>query len=264
MSLAWDLHAQVANLGGQLCVLKLFKSSRAYSALKDKESVTCVGPERSSAAADPTKVTFILQANPRDLPWAAVIRLGEGKLQSKHEHNLHGPRTLPSAPCRAVHSPAIVELLPEPRVARRPLCCADRSKLRACSPGRFQARRTKSPTVDIFLVNWQYSTRVLPLLGCSRHVACPASNFRTISAAASGVPSPNFVGSTPLRSLSMCCSITQHSANFVSTSANAKGRSFRALGCGICCPGSDFFGPQSSGAIVAAVHSFAVLCGTVA
>ena len=62
----------------------------------------------------------------------------------------------------------------------------------------------------------------------------------------------------------MCCSITQHSANLVSTSANAKGRSFRALGCSICCPGSDFFGPQSSGAIVAAVHSFAVLCGTVA
>ena len=58
----------------------------------------------------------------------------------------------------------------------------------------------------------------------------------------------------------MCCSITQLSANFISTSANAIGRSFRGHGCGICCPGSGFLGPQSSGAIVAAVHSFAVQC----
>ena len=34
---------------------------------------------------------------------------------------------------------------------------------------------------------------------------------RTISAAAPGVPSPKIVGSTPLRSLSMCCSTTQTS-----------------------------------------------------
>ena len=77
-------------------------------------------------------------------------------------------------------------------------------------------------------------------------------------------PNPKLVGSTSLRSLSMCCSITQLSASFISTSASAIGRSFRGQGCGICCPGSGFLGPQSSGAIVAAVHSLAVLCGTIA
>ena len=54
------------------------------------------------------------------------------------------------------------------------------------------------------------------------------------------------------------------SVNFIRTSARAMGRGFRGQGCGNCCPGSDFFGPQSSGAIVAAVHSFAVWCGTIA
>ena len=47
----------------------------------------------------------------------------------------------------------------------------------------------------------------------------------------------------------MCCSIT-----------HLIGRS--GHGCGICCPGSGFLGPQSSGATVAAVHSFAVQSGT--
>ena len=54
------------------------------------------------------------------------------------------------------------------------------------------------------------------------------------------------------------------SANFTSTSANASGRSFRGHGCGICCPGSGFLGPRSSGTIAAAVHSIAVLFGTFA
>ena len=62
----------------------------------------------------------------------------------------------------------------------------------------------------------------------------------------------------------MCWSITQLPANFLSASTNAIGRIFRGHGCGICCPGSGFLGPQSSGAIVAAVHSFAVQCGTIA
>ena len=52
-----------------------------------------------------------------------------------------------------------------------------------------------------------------------------------------------FVGSTLLRSLSMCCSDTQLSINFIRTSANATGRSLRGHGCGICCPGSGFLGP---------------------
>ena len=56
----------------------------------------------------------------------------------------------------------------------------------------------------------------------------------------------------------MCCSITQLSANIISTSANAIGRSFRVHGCGICCPGSGFLGPQSNGAIVPL--SIASLC----
>ena len=56
----------------------------------------------------------------------------------------------------------------------------------------------------------------------------------------------------------MCCSMTQLSVNYIRTSASVIGRSLRGQGCGNCCPGSGFFGPQSSGAIVAAVQSFAV------
>ena len=33
----------------------------------------------------------ILQDNPRDLARSQLVRLGEGKLKSEHEHNLHGP-----------------------------------------------------------------------------------------------------------------------------------------------------------------------------
>ena len=62
----------------------------------------------------------------------------------------------------------------------------------------------------------------------------------------------------------MCCSVTQLSANFMSTSASAMGWSLRGHGFGICCHGSNFFGPQSCGAIVDAVHSFASQCGTIA
>ena len=57
-----------------------------------------VPQERLSAAADPMKVNVILQANPRDLPWSQVIRLGAGKLKSEHEHNLHGLRPLSCCP----------------------------------------------------------------------------------------------------------------------------------------------------------------------
>ena len=82
--------------------------------------------------------------------------------------------------------------------------------------------------------------------------------IRTISAVAWGVPSAKLVGSTLLRNPSMCCSMTQLSVN------SAIGRSLRGHGCGKCCAGSGFFGPQSSGAIVAALHCFAVWCGTTA
>ena len=41
-------------------------------------------------------------------------------------------------------------------------------------------------------------------------------------------------------------------------------RNWAKLGCGICCRGSGFLGPQSSGAIVPAVRSFAVQYGTTA
>ena len=56
--------------------------------------------------------------------------------------------------------------------------------------------------------------------------------------------------------LAKCSSITQLSVNFIKTSASAMGRSLRGHFCGNCCPGSGFFGPQSSGAIVAAVQIF--------
>ena len=52
----------------------------------------------------------------------------------------------------------------------------------------------------------------------------------------------------------MCCSMTQLSVNFLRSSASATGRTLRGHGCGNCCPGSGFFGPQSGGATVAAVR----------
>ena len=74
-----------------------------------------------------------------------------------------------------------------------------------------------------------------------------------------------FVGSTSRRRhSSMCCSVTQPSANFMITSASAFGRSLRGPGWGNSWPGSDFLGPLSSGAIVAAVQSLAVSRVTVA
>ena len=41
------------------------------------------------------------------------------------------------------------------------------------------------------------------------------------------------------------------------------GLNLRGHGCGVCCPGSGFFRPRSSGAMDAAVQSLAVLGGTV-
>ena len=125
------------------------------------ESVTCVGqgaldivPRAVERCGRPDVCHVVLKANPREPSRSHRVRLGEGKLQSKHEHNLHGPRTLPSAPCRAVQSPTIVASVPKPRVARLPSCCADRSKLRACAPRRLEACRPKRPSVSVLQINW--------------------------------------------------------------------------------------------------------------
>ena len=55
-----------------------------------------------------------------------------------------------------------------------------------------------------------------------------------------------------------CCSITQLSTNFMSTSANTIGRSFRGQ------PALVSWDQNQVGQIVAAVHGFAVQCGTIA
>ena len=58
----------------------------------------------------------------------------------------------------------------------------------------------------------------------------------------------------------MCCSITQLSANFISTSANAIGRSLRGMAVAIADRALVSSVPILW-AIVAAVHCFAVLVG---
>ena len=105
---------------------------------------------------------------------------------------------------------------------------------------------------------------------CSSLGRSPPCHSPSLAQCAQTVP-PHLACQTPglwvpllLRSLSMCCSITQLSATFIGTSANAIGRSFRGHGCGNCYPGSGFLGPQSSGAVDAAVHSSAVWCDTTA
>ena len=89
----------------------------------------------------------------------------------------------------------------------------------------------------------------------------PAAHPRT---APSGVPSPMSAGSTALRILSICCSITQLLASFTTTLASAIGLSVRGQGCCIICSGSGFCDPPSRGAVVAAVQSFTVLRGSAA
>ena len=66
--------------------------------------------------------------------------------------------------------------------------------------------------------------------------------MRTISAAASGVPSSKFVGSRLFKNLSMCWSMTPTS----SRPLPVQWRSLRGQGCGKCCPGFWFFGLQRS------------------
>ena len=105
MSLAWDLHARVANFGRQLWVLELFKPRRPHRAFVATESVTCIGQ-------------CALDIIPRSVE---RCRLGEGKLQPEHKHNLPGTGSLPASSRRAVNSPAIVTSLPEPCVAKAPI-----------------------------------------------------------------------------------------------------------------------------------------------
>ena len=65
---------------------------------------------------------------------------------------------------------------------------------------------------------------------------------------------PSSMGSTTLRSLSMCCSVTQLSASCISTSANAMEAIFRGQGYGIRCPRLGFLLAAASRAIGAAVQ----------
>ena len=74
-----------------------------------------------------------------------------------------------------------------------------------------------------------------PTLGSPAMSFAQPQTIRTISAAASGVPSPKLVGSTLLTSWSTCCSMTQLSGACVGMAAAFTG------------PGSGFLGPQSSG-----------------
>ena len=99
-----------------------------------------------------------------------------------------------------------------------------------------------------------------PSLGVTAMSLAQPRTMRTTTTRRIRLSKPQVSGFHSFESLSMCCSITQLSANFISTSANAIGRSFRGHGCGICCSGSGFLGPQSSGVIVGAVHSFPARC----
>ena len=93
-------------------------------------------------------------------------------------------------------------------VARFPLSCTHRSKMRAGQPRRPQDTRNG------MLEPHALSKSMGRILGCSRHAT--THNAYTIRAAASSVPSPKLVCSTSLRSRLMCCSITQLSASIIS------------------------------------------------
>ena len=86
--------------------------------------------------------------------------------------------------------------------------------------------------------------------------------MRTISAAASGVPSPQVSG---FDSFEEPFGVLFNHAALGQLHEHVRQRNiFRGHGCGICCPGSGCLGPQSSGPNVAAVCSLTVQCGTIA
>ena len=95
-----------------------------------------------------------------------------------------------------------------------------------------QARLAASNHVDRKALRWAFSRSIgittspsCPSLGAGAMFFAQPRTMRTINAATSSVPSSKLVGSTPLKSLSMCSSITQLSVNFIKTSASAMGRS---------------------------------------
>ena len=61
--------------------------------------------ERLSAAADPMNVMSSCRPILVTPCWAVTSDSGEGKLQSKHKHNLHSSGALPASPCRAFNGP---------------------------------------------------------------------------------------------------------------------------------------------------------------
>ena len=169
----------------------------------------------------------VLKADPREHSRSHRIRLGEGKLQPEHKHNLHRSGSLPASPRRAVNSPAIVTSLPEPGVAKLPLRRSQQGAGMHTSPlpNTLIEKPCRGRSLDQLVARHLHSVPPWVL-----SFAQPRT-MRTISAAASAVPSPNLVGSTLLRSLSMCCSMTQLSVNFIKTSTSAVGRSLRGQGC---------------------------------
>ena len=93
-----DSRAQIANLrrhcsnpGAQtphLYPLSLWPASASVHSMSFQE--------RLSAAADPVNVTSSCSPIPRKPVRCHRVRLGEGELQPKHKHDLHGAQALPA------------------------------------------------------------------------------------------------------------------------------------------------------------------------
>ena len=158
-----------------------------------------VSQERSSAAADPINVMSSCRPNPREFTPGQIVGLRECNFQTQNKHNLHSPRTLPSAPGRAVHRPTILTSRCQNFVSQGSRCARTyRCKLRTCGASCLQACGTVGSATGVFPSQSAAQHRHLvpawvpppchwPILElCARSVP-----------AASGELSPKLVGSTP-------------------------------------------------------------------
>ena len=142
---------------------------------------------------------------------------GQMKVMTSCTPILVGPcGTVLSSLVRACSSPSTNVTWPSPAI--RPLTCSPRSSHRRSAArtwclkvpsGPHTPQQAKSSPVSILQICGQNDVAIRPARGLGGRVAGPSTQEPlTIKAATSGVPRPKLVGSTALRTLSMCCSMT--------------------------------------------------------
>ena len=203
MPLAWDPLAQVANLGRQLQVLKLFKTLTPK--LQDQR--------RPRSLRHRSTRTSALRPGPRRTIASDLERANSNP--NTHTHNLHGRDPCPSSCCQqSSHH----------RISAKTLFRKAPIVLHRSQQATVLAASQNVDRKALFQVNWQYDVCILSLLDFPRCVIRPAPNcahnqYHRIRRAKPQVGGFQFDV------------LLNDAANFRQTSANAMGRSFRRHGC---------------------------------